>query len=86
MSLKRPIAYRCPRPDGLLRAAEPTLRRLRPQLAKHFRNSQLAEVAKAVDEALLMGVLNRDPADVAVLLEARNMMAARREARAGKPK
>lgn len=79
-------ADRLPMPaPATLEAAAPTLRAMRPQLARRLR-SNLDEVVKAVDAALLVGTLKRPPEDVAVLLEARNMMAARRAARAGKPK
>lgn len=69
---------------AMLEAAGAALRNLRPQLSKLLRNSQLAEVVRAVDEALLIGILNCSRDEVAVLSEARNMMAARRSARAGK--
>lgn len=69
-----------------LEAAAPALRSLRPQLSKSLRNSQLADVVRAVDEALLVGVLRLSTADVATLREARDMMAARRASRSGGPR
>jgi adenine-specific DNA methylase len=80
-------ADRLPMPSpATLEAAAPALRSLRPQLAKHLRNVQLADVVRAVDEALLVGTLKLSPADVSVLLEARNMMSERRASRTGKPR
>jgi adenine-specific DNA-methyltransferase len=79
-------ADRLPMPaPAMLEAAAPLLRNLRPQLSKHLRSSQLADVVRAVDAALFVETLKRDAADVATLLEARNMMAARRAARGSKP-
>jgi hypothetical protein len=80
-------ADRLPMPSlETLEAAAPALKNLRPQLAKHLRNVQLAEVVRAVDETLLVGVLKIARAEVAALSEARNMMAARRASRSGKPR
>jgi adenine-specific DNA methylase len=79
-------ADRLPMPSPeTLEAAAPALKNLRPQLGKHLRNVQLAEVVRAVDETLLVGVLKLDRSAVAALSEARNMMAARRASRSGRP-
>jgi adenine-specific DNA-methyltransferase len=69
---------------AMLEAAGAALRSLRPQLSKLLRNSQLADVVRAVDETLLVDILQRSRHEVAVLAESRNRMAARRAARAGK--
>lgn len=74
-----------PSPDVVAEAAE-GLRKLRPQLAKQLRNSQLSKVAKAVDEVLLEEQLRLGRHEIAILVEARRMMEARRSARAGKPR
>lgn len=80
-------ADRLPMPTpAILESAAPSLRALRPQLARRLRSNSLDEVVKAVDAALLVGTLKQKSEDVAILLNARNMMAARRAARAGKPK
>ncbi|AUX42436.1 hypothetical protein SOCE26_038680 [Sorangium cellulosum] len=72
-----------PSPE-VLEIVGPDLRNLRSQLSRLLRNSQLAEVVRSVDEALLVGGLKRSREDVVALSEARNMMAARRSSRAGK--
>jgi hypothetical protein len=74
-----------PAPEVLIAAAD-KLRNLRPQLSKHLRNSQLSDVVKAVDDILLAGLVGLSASHVAALSEARNMMATRRAARAGKPR
>lgn len=87
LKLEPKEADRLPMPaPSTLEAAAGSLRALRPQLAKHLRNSQLTDVVKAVDEAMLIRALGLSPSDVAALTEARSMMAARRATRTGKPK
>lgn len=72
-----------PSPEAVGGAAE-RLRKLRPQLAEQLRSSELGEVAKAVDEVLLVGQLRVSRREVAILVEARRMMEARRSARAAR--
>lgn len=72
-----------PSPEAVAHAAE-RLRELRPQLAKQLRNSQLSTVAKAVDEVLLEEQLRLGRHEIAILVEARRMMEARRSARAAR--
>ncbi|WP_199789458.1 hypothetical protein [Sorangium cellulosum] len=81
-------ADRLPMPSpAALDAAGGALRALRPELADHLlRSGRMAEVVRAVDEVLLVHAANVRPGEVAALSEARARMAARRVARAGKPR
>ncbi|WP_437673245.1 N-6 DNA methylase [Sorangium sp. So ce131] len=80
-------ADRLPMPSpAALDAAGGALRALRPELADHLRSGRMVEVVRAVDEALLVRAAGVRPGEVAALSEARARMAARRVARAGKPR
>lgn len=80
-------ADRLPMPSpAALRDTAARLKNLRPQLAKHLRNSRLASVVQAVDEVLLAGHLGLSDSDIRSLREARDAMASRRAARSGKPR
>jgi hypothetical protein len=79
-------ADRLPMPSlDLLERAGDDLRALRPQLGQHLRSSQLEKVLDSVDSILLVKHLGLRQKEVQALRASRKGMAARRNARAGKP-
>ena len=80
-------ADRLPMPSpATLKAAAADLKALRPQLSKCFGRSRLDDVVRRVDEILLVGQLGVGQSLLDALRSARQMMAARRAARAGTPR
>lgn len=71
-----------PSPQAL-EVAGPALRALRPQLARHLRNADLATAVELVDRVLLVGGLGMRRAEVKGLSAARALLFGRRTARGG---
>lgn len=70
--------------QAVLADAGPVLRVLRPQLAKHLRNADLASAVMLVDRVLLVEHLGLKRADVRGLQRARETLFGRRRTRGGK--
>lgn len=67
-----------------LHAVASRLKLLKPQLAPLFRSSQLADVVAEVDRVVLVDALGMTPSSVRFLRAARDALARRRAARAGR--